>query len=1239
MLVPFLSAPLAHAQAIEQTFDGSGVSPPPDGVSLRDPSMGWGGQFPGAPVVELTGWAAQEPLVRRVTDGPRTVDRPLLDDLFGVGLAALVPTGPRVALGVRLPVWLGSGGASGGGPAPGDVVVSAPVRVTTGEGPRLLLVPSLRAPTGASARWLGDPGIGGSVVASGSASAGPVGASLDLGLWATGATDQPDWPGGVGASWAGGVVFAPNATVALHAELAGRAPLGREVPGVPVEALASVRASPGERSVLTAVVGTGVVRGVGAASLRLGAGARVAFGHREVQAPPVAPPPPVVVTVVDPQGAPVVGATVVAGGHRAQTDASGEVTVPARAARQGSVTVTADGYLPASAATPDGEAALAVALVRAPVPVTVSVVGPQGALPGVFVDVERAGGDLSGEASAVAADERGLHRFDLPAGVWTVHLGAPGMGLQERTLVIEPTRSEPIRVDAVLTPVEDPAVTLAVKVVDGFGHPVEDAVVALGDRDLGTTGTGGDVVVQGLAAGEVALVIRSSRIGDRTVVPATLSAGRNEIVATFEWPAGSLLVRVTDPKGRPIDAGVTFAGPSRLPERALGSDGEELFVLRPGAWTVTAAADAFAPQTRRVTVGDRAGGLVRLDLALLPAEGGRSTLELAVRDVDGAVVPGAQLLVDGAPIGVTGTDGDVTLNDLRPGQRFLEVRGERLVPFRSEVELSAARQREELVVWYVPGVVDVEVRGPKLEPVDARVAFSGPSPLPSAQTGPDGRARVLLPPGTWQVATSSEAYGLRVDEVVVVENERRRHLLDLRLAPVTDATAVLDLVVRDPEGRPVEAEVALDGSSTGSTPGGHVRLEGLPPGPAGLDVLAPGFLPVHRDVQLADTQSLVVTLPWAPGALEVEVVGPKGPVDGVLVAVAGPGAVPSRETTDGVARVAARPGTWWVMASHPDFAVAEQQVVLPEASALTRITLPLAPVEPDDAPVVISVRDEAGRPLAEVPVAIDGVEVGRTSAAGTVALSDRPQGKATVVVIPGPGFESVELPVVLKKGRQRRATVVVPFTPAPVSVEVVNGGPGTRLQVFGPDRAPTVVPTAPDGSRTLTLPPGTFTLVAEDESRAGSATVTVAPGVPAQVRVELFETGTTVVGGLLRLTTPILFDAGRHELRPDALPILDDVARRLLVDRAVSLVEVQGHTSDEGGVAYNQQLSEARARAIRDALVARGVEPERVVWRGYGLSRPIAPGKDESSRAQNRRVELAILDRVDPGAAPPERSP
>lgn len=67
---------------------------------------------------------------------------------------------------------------------------------------------------------------------------------------------------------------------------------------------------------------------------------------------------------------------------------------------------------------------------------------------------------------------------------------------------------------------------------------------------------------------------------------------------------------------------------------------------------------------------------------------------------------------------------------------------------------------------------------------------------------------------------------------------------------------------------------------------------------------------------------------------------------------------------------------------------------------------------------------------------------------------------------------------------------------------------------------------------------------------------------------------------------------------------------------------VEGHTDDVGDAQSNQKLSEARAKAVVDALVAKGVHPENLTYKGFGESKPVASNKTASGRAQNRRTEI-----------------
>jgi OOP family OmpA-OmpF porin len=108
------------------------------------------------------------------------------------------------------------------------------------------------------------------------------------------------------------------------------------------------------------------------------------------------------------------------------------------------------------------------------------------------------------------------------------------------------------------------------------------------------------------------------------------------------------------------------------------------------------------------------------------------------------------------------------------------------------------------------------------------------------------------------------------------------------------------------------------------------------------------------------------------------------------------------------------------------------------------------------------------------------------------------------------------------------------------------------------------------------------------------------------------------------------FDFDKSTLRPDAIAILNEAAE--ILKRYPELkVEVAGHTDSIGSDAYNQGLSERRARAVYDYLTSNGVDASRMSGpNGYGESRPIAPNTNEDGsdnpegRARNRRTELNV---------------
>jgi outer membrane protein OmpA-like peptidoglycan-associated protein len=71
-------------------------------------------------------------------------------------------------------------------------------------------------------------------------------------------------------------------------------------------------------------------------------------------------------------------------------------------------------------------------------------------------------------------------------------------------------------------------------------------------------------------------------------------------------------------------------------------------------------------------------------------------------------------------------------------------------------------------------------------------------------------------------------------------------------------------------------------------------------------------------------------------------------------------------------------------------------------------------------------------------------------------------------------------------------------------------------------------------------------------------------------------------------------------------------------------MRISGHTDSVGSAASNQELSERRAKACYDYLVAKGIDPERLSYEGFGESQPIADNRYREGREQNRRVEFDI---------------
>jgi len=112
-------------------------------------------------------------------------------------------------------------------------------------------------------------------------------------------------------------------------------------------------------------------------------------------------------------------------------------------------------------------------------------------------------------------------------------------------------------------------------------------------------------------------------------------------------------------------------------------------------------------------------------------------------------------------------------------------------------------------------------------------------------------------------------------------------------------------------------------------------------------------------------------------------------------------------------------------------------------------------------------------------------------------------------------------------------------------------------------------------------------------------------------------------GLVVTLSGSVLFRSAESTLMPPARVKLDQVASALQAIKARNLI-VEGHTDSQGSDAFNQDLSQRRADAVRDYLVQGGYPANRIQSHGQGEGSPIAKNASPEGRANNRRVEIVI---------------
>jgi len=121
------------------------------------------------------------------------------------------------------------------------------------------------------------------------------------------------------------------------------------------------------------------------------------------------------------------------------------------------------------------------------------------------------------------------------------------------------------------------------------------------------------------------------------------------------------------------------------------------------------------------------------------------------------------------------------------------------------------------------------------------------------------------------------------------------------------------------------------------------------------------------------------------------------------------------------------------------------------------------------------------------------------------------------------------------------------------------------------------------------------------------------------------ELSEAVRASLRDYASKVQFATGKSELTEESLRVLDNV-KAIMDEYPNAKFHIEGHTDSTGSEQINERISEERARAVKDYLVAAGIDEFRLSSKGYGESRPIADNKTREGRKQNRRTEIKVVN-------------
>ncbi len=169
---------------------------------------------------------------------------------------------------------------------------------------------------------------------------------------------------------------------------------------------------------------------------------------------------------------------------------------------------------------------------------------------------------------------------------------------------------------------------------------------------------------------------------------------------------------------------------------------------------------------------------------------------------------------------------------------------------------------------------------------------------------------------------------------------------------------------------------------------------------------------------------------------------------------------------------------------------------------------------------------------------------------------------------------------------------------------------------------------SPRGLSETQVKPGKYMLRVQAENyQIERVAVELAPGERKEIQLTMTPSKIVVTKEKIELREEVFFDTGKATIKSESFGMLNEVAGILKDNPDITLLSVEGHTDSRGSDAANLKLSDARAASVRQYLIDKGVEANRLVSVGFGESKPLVKGNNEAAWAKNRRVDIVIKER------------